>query len=167
MATWKSLDQYAPFAQILVRYMWEARPPLNPNQLAVRAGVRRQVLSQWLNAPATADLHPDPAAVVKVARAMGMPVADLLIAAGHATEADPLLDRKGAIAYVAQLIESSAPIPRQSGQDGSDQQEQWDEPTHQRVLMYLRALDEVDTEPPQTQNGSANSLAGGPDDSHG
>lgn len=144
MATWKSMDQYAPFAQILVRYMWEARPPLNPNQLAVRAGVRRQVLSQWLNAPAAAELHPDPVAVVKVARAMGMPVADLLIAAGHATEVDPLLDRVGSWAYLLQRVESALQGAHQPGQEGAAQQERWDETMRNSVLAFLRELEAED-----------------------
>lgn len=139
MATWRSLEQYAPFAQILVRYMWEARPPLNPNQFAIRAGLRRQILSQWLNAPATAELHPDPTAVVKVARAMGVPVTDLLIAAGHGTAVDPLLDRTGAWAYILQRVED-APSVVQSEQESN----QLDEPTRQHVLASLRALAAAD-----------------------
>lgn len=144
MATWKSMDQYAPFAQILVRYMWEARPPLNPNQLAVRAGVRRQILSQWLNAPATSELHPDPAAVVKVARAMGMPVADLLIAAGHATEADPLLDCIGAWAYVLQRIESTLSSAYGPEQEGAEQEGSPDESMHNSMLALLREIEAED-----------------------
>lgn len=144
MATWKSLDQYAPFAQILVRYMWEARPPLNPNQFAIRAGLRRQILSQWLNAPASAELHPDPAAVVKVARAMGVPVADLLIAAGHATEADPLVDYAGAWAYVLRHVESSPAFAQEPAQEGTEPSECWDEPTRERVLAFLRACEAED-----------------------
>ncbi|HEX8035321.1 MAG TPA: helix-turn-helix transcriptional regulator [Ktedonobacterales bacterium] len=147
MATWRPLDQYAPFAQILVRYMWDARPPLNPNQLAKRAGLRRQVLSQWLNAPATAELHPDPAAVVKVARAMDVPVADLLITAGHATKTDPLFDRPGAWAYVMQCVEAAsllAPRGQASDQESSQQDEFSDEPTRQHVLRLLRTLATAD-----------------------
>ncbi len=143
MATWRPLDQYAPFAQILVRYMWESRPPLNPNQFAIRAGLRRQILSQWLNAPAAADLHPDPTAVVKVARAMGVPVTDLLIAAGHGTEVDPLLDRPGAWAYVLQRIEDTLPFAK--GEQESDQQDLFlDEPTRQHLLAFLRTLATAD-----------------------
>ena len=158
MATWRSLEQYAPFAQILVRYMWEARPPLNPNQLAIRAGLRRQVLSQWLNAPATAELHPDPAAVVKVARAMGVPVADLLIAAGHTTETDPLMDRPGAWTYILQHVEAASPLaPR--GQEEDRQDESWDESTRQHVLTFLRALATADTDAHVSDLASAHSAA--------
>lgn len=152
MATWRALDQYAPFAQILVRYMWEARPPLNPNQLATRAGLRRQILSQWLNVPATAELHPDPVAVVKVARAMDVPVADLLVAAGHATKTDPLLDRSGAWAYVLQRIEAAPPLTpsdQATDQDGSQQCNVWDEPTRQQVLNLLRTFATADLATPR------------------
>lgn len=170
MATWRSLDQYAPFAQILVRYMWEARPPLNPNQLAIRAGLRRQILSQWLNAPATAELHPDPVAVVKVARAMDVPVADLLIAAGHATEADPLLDRSGAWAYVLQRVEaapSMAPSGQASNQDGSQQDNVWDEPTRQQILNLLRTFATADLAThPANSAALSEGAAGGPPERH-
>ncbi len=143
MATWRPLDQYAPFAQILVRYMWESRPPLNPNQFAIRAGLRRQILSQWLNAPASAELHPDPTAVVKVARAMGVPVTDLLIVAGHCTEADPLLDRTGVWAYVLQRIEDSPPFT-EGEQESNRQVLALDEPARQNLLVFLRALATAD-----------------------
>lgn len=166
MATWKPIEQYAPFAQILVRYMWESRPPLNPNQLAIRSGVRRQVLSQWLNAPASAELHPDPAAVVKIARAMGVPVADLLIVAGHATESDPLLDRPGAWAYILQRIEASPPFAATAEQEGSQQGEIWDESTRHRIMESLRSLATADIAAHRSSVASALSMESPPHDAH-
>jgi len=96
MAHWRPLDAYTPFGQALVEYMWAQRPPLLPAQFAARMGVRKQALSSWLSSDAT----PPPRVVVQLARAMGLPVADLLIAAGHATEEDPLFDTDGAWALV-------------------------------------------------------------------
>lgn len=171
MATWRPLDQYAPFAQILVRYMWESRPPLNPNQFAIRAGLRRQILSQWLNAPGAAELHPDPTAVVKAARAMGMPVTDLLMAAGHCTEADPLLDRPGAWAYVLRRIEDTPPFAK--GEQESNQQDLFlDEPTRQHLLAFLRRLaaaDEVSLQAAIASTASSAATEASPDtpDTHG
>jgi hypothetical protein len=80
MMYWRELDAYSPFARILVEYMWAQRPPLQPAQFAARVGVRRQRLSTWL----TTDTVPPPPVVMEVARGMGLPVRDLLIAAGHA-----------------------------------------------------------------------------------
>jgi len=96
MATWKRLEEYAPFVRPLVAHMWEARPPLSPSQFAAAAGLRRQLLSTWLNSPADAVISPEPRALVRLARALGRPVAELFARAGHADADDPLMDRAGA-----------------------------------------------------------------------
>jgi hypothetical protein len=92
MTQWRDLDTYSPFARVVVEFMWGQRPPLQPAQFAARVGVRRQRVATWLST----DAVPPPPVVMQVARGMGMPVRDLLIAAGHATADDPLLDREDA-----------------------------------------------------------------------
>ena len=67
MAKWRPLDDYSPFARLLVEYMWEQRPPLLPNQFAQRMGVRKQQISFWLNSDAT----PSASVLVRLARGMG------------------------------------------------------------------------------------------------
>lgn len=96
MAKWRVLEEYTPFARLLVEYMWEQRPPLVPNQFADRMGVRKQALSTWLNS----DAVPSPPVVVRLARGMGLPICDLMTAAGYASPGDPLLDRADAWVYV-------------------------------------------------------------------
>ncbi len=96
MAKWRALEEYTPFARLLVEYMWEQRPPLLPNQFALRMGVRKQALSTWLNS----DAVPAPQAVVHLARSMGRPVRQLMTAAGFAPADDPLLDTTDAWVYV-------------------------------------------------------------------
>ncbi len=101
MAKWRSLDEYTPFARLLVEHMWEQRPPLLPNQFAARMGVRKQALSTWLNS----DAVPTPPVVVRLARGLGRPVRELLTAAGYAPADDPLLDCADAWAYVRGEVE--------------------------------------------------------------
>src|SRR5215472_18606476 len=96
MAKWRTLDEYTPFARLLVEYMWEQRPPLVPNQFAERMGVRKQALSTWLNS----DAVPAPQVVMRLARGMGRRVRELMTAAGFAPADDPLLDTTDAWAYV-------------------------------------------------------------------
>lgn len=103
MAHWRSVEDYSPFARILVEYMWAQRPPLLPAQFAARMGTRKQALSSWL----TSDATPPPQVVVRLARAMGLPVADLLIAAGHATLEDPLVDSAGAWEVVLATVRAA------------------------------------------------------------
>jgi transcriptional regulator with XRE-family HTH domain len=104
MATWRPLETYAPFARELAAFMWEARPPLNPNQFADRVGIRRQLLSNWLNSPPDARIAPEPAVLLRLARVMGRPVGALFVLAGHTTPDDPLLDRADAWAYVTREV---------------------------------------------------------------
>jgi transcriptional regulator with XRE-family HTH domain len=92
-------------AQALVQFMWDARPPLNPTQLARRAGIRKQLLSSWLQSPSHAVISPEPAVVVRLARAMGRPVNDLFLAAGHTDPGDPLFDLPGAWEYVMARVD--------------------------------------------------------------
>jgi hypothetical protein len=101
MAKWRALEEYTPFAQLLVEYMWEQRPPLLPNQFADRMSVRKQALSTWLNS----DAVPAPPVVMRLARGMGQPVRELLTAAGYAPADDPLLDRVDAWTYVRGVVE--------------------------------------------------------------
>ena len=96
---WRPLDEYPAFMRPIVQYMWEHRPPLNPSQFAARAGVRRQLLSAYLNSPADARLAPEPEVVRRFARAMGRPTSELLLLAGHGDEDDPFFDRVEAIDF--------------------------------------------------------------------
>jgi hypothetical protein len=99
MGRWRPLASYAPFARVLVAYMWEARPPLNPNQLAQRAGIRRQLLSSCLNSRADARIAPEPTVVRRLARVLGRPTSELLSLAGHGDAEDPFLDRVEAVDF--------------------------------------------------------------------
>ncbi len=101
MAKWRALDEYTPFARTLVDYMWTQRPPLLPNQFADRMAVRKQALSTWLNS----DTVPAPPVIVRLARRMGLPVRQLMTAAGYAPADDPLLDAADAWAYVRGEVE--------------------------------------------------------------
>jgi transcriptional regulator with XRE-family HTH domain len=108
MAKWRALDAYSPFARALVDYMWTQRPPLLPNQFADRMGVRKQALSTWLNS----DAVPAPPVVVRLARGMGLPVHQLMTAAGYASADDPLLDAADAWAYVRGEVEQAGDAER-------------------------------------------------------
>jgi transcriptional regulator with XRE-family HTH domain len=103
MAKWRPLDDYSPFARLLVEYMWEQRPPLLPNQFAQRMGVRKQQISLWLNSDAT----PSASVLVRLARGMGHPVSELFIAAGYASTDDPLFDIEEAWSHVLTEIQSA------------------------------------------------------------
>jgi transcriptional regulator with XRE-family HTH domain len=70
-----------------------------PSQFAEQMGVRKQALSTWLNG----DAVPAPPVIVRLARAMGLPVRHLMTAAGYAPADDPLLDVADAWAYVLTL----------------------------------------------------------------
>jgi len=102
---WRSREDYPTFMQPIVQYMWEHRPPLNPSQFAARAGVRRQLLSSYLNSPADTRLAPEPVVVRRFARAMGRPTSELLAAAGHGDAEDPFLDRAEAVQLTRDLLD--------------------------------------------------------------
>ena len=103
MAKWRPLDDYSPFARLLVEYMWEQRPPLLPNQFAQRMGVRKQQISLWLNS----DTTPSAPVLVRLARGMGRPVSELFIAAGCASRDDPLLDAEESWTHVLAEVQST------------------------------------------------------------
>ena len=103
MAKWRPLEAYSPFARLLVEYMWEQRPPLLPNQFAQRMGVRKQQVSSWLNSDAT----PSPRIMVRLARGMGLPVSQLFIVAGYASEDDPLYDLEEAWTHVLTEVQAT------------------------------------------------------------
>jgi hypothetical protein len=107
---WRPLEEYPAFMRPVVQHMWDHRPPLNPSQFAARAGVRRQLLSAYLNSPADARLAPEPDVVRRFARAMGRPTSELMALAGHGDAADPFLDRAEAVgvalAAVARLADA-------------------------------------------------------------
>ncbi len=102
MSEWRDLDAYSPFARILVTYMWDQYPSLSPTEFASRVGIRRQRLSTWLNT----DAVPPPPVVMQLARHMGTPTRELLIAAGHATSDDPLFDQTDAWEFVTAAVRS-------------------------------------------------------------
>lgn len=103
MARWRALEDYSPFARLLVEYMWEQRPPLLPNQFAQRMGVRKQQVSSWLNS----DAAPSPSALVRLARGMRRPVSEMFIAAGYASAIDPLFDIEETWAHVLSQVQST------------------------------------------------------------
>jgi transcriptional regulator with XRE-family HTH domain len=103
MARWRALEDYSPFARLLVEYMWEQRPPLLPNQFAQRMGVRKQQVSSWLNS----DASPAPSVIVRLARGMARPVSELFITAGFATADDPLFDIEETWTHTMAAVQSS------------------------------------------------------------
>lgn len=103
MAKWRSLEDYSPFARLLVEYMWEQRPPLLPNQFAQRMGVSKQQVSSWLNS----DVSPSPAVLVRLARGMARPVSEMFIAAGYASVDDPLYDIEETWAHVLREVQAT------------------------------------------------------------
>ncbi len=103
MAKWRHLDDYSPFARLLVEYMWDQRPPLLPNQFAQRMGVRKQQISIWLNSDAT----PSAQVLVRIARGMGHTVSELFIAAGYASTDDPLFDTEESWTHVLTELQST------------------------------------------------------------
>lgn len=103
MAKWRPLEEYSPFARLVVEYMWEQRPPLLPNQFAQRMGVRKQQVSSWLNSDAT----PSPGILIPLARGMGRPVSELFIAAQYATQDDPLFDIEEAWTHVLAEVQTT------------------------------------------------------------
>ena len=103
MARWRALEDYSPFARLLVEYMWGQRPPLLPNQFAQRMGVRKQQVSSWLNS----DAAPSPSVLVRLARGMGRPVSELFIAAGYASANDPLFDVEETWTHVLSEVQAA------------------------------------------------------------
>ena len=103
MARWRPLEDYTPLAQILVRFMWEERPPLLPAQFADNVRVSRQTLSRVLNQGAL----PDPAALLRMARLIGVPAQQLFLAAGYTTEDDPIYTQEEAWAMVIKTMATS------------------------------------------------------------
>ena len=103
MARWRSLDDYSPFARLLVEYMWTQRPPLLPAGFADRMGISKQVVSKWLNTPSS----PDADLVIQIARRMPMPVSMLFAAAGFTTPDYPIFDIAEAWAFVQSRVQES------------------------------------------------------------
>jgi transcriptional regulator with XRE-family HTH domain len=103
MAKWRALEDYSPFARLLVEYMWGQRPPLLPNQFAHRMGVRKQQVSSWLNSDAT----PSPSVLVRLARGMALSVSELFIAAGYTPGNDPLFDTEEAWTHIIAEVRSA------------------------------------------------------------
>jgi transcriptional regulator with XRE-family HTH domain len=113
MAKWRTLEEYTPFARLLVEFMWAQRPPLLPNQFAERMRVRKQALSTWLNS----DAVPAPPVLVRLARGMGRPVRELMTAAGFAPADDPLLDTADAWVYVLDQVQRALGINTEDNED--------------------------------------------------
>ena len=86
MARWRPLEDYSPLAQLLVRYMWEQRPPLLPAQFADKVMVSRQAILRILNQ----DANPEPAVLLRIARMLHIPTQHLFQLAGYTTDADPI-----------------------------------------------------------------------------
>jgi len=137
MSQWRDLDAYSPFARVLVTYMWDQYPSLSPTAFASLVGIRRQRLSTWL----TTDAVPPPHMVMQVARHMGMPARELLIAAGHATSDDPLFDQTDAWEFVTSVVR------RYLEQASADEDAQAE---HQVIMDALRAARSAARIPPTT-----------------
>ena len=103
---WKQLNDYSPFARILVEYMWEQRPPLLPAGFAERMGVSKQIVSKWLNAPGA----PEADLVIQVARRMPMPVQILFDAAGFTPPEYPLYSIPEAWEFILNRVQESTQL---------------------------------------------------------
>lgn len=102
---WKAIDQYVPWMQTLVRFMWQHTPaPMQPAEFASAAAIPRQMLSRWLAAGPDVELAPDPTALRGAARAMAMPTSQLMTLVGYGSAADPFLDWEEAIAWVREAV---------------------------------------------------------------
>ena len=103
---WKQLNEYSPFARILVEYMWEQRPPLLPAGFAERMGISKQIVSKWLNTPGA----PEADLVIQVARRMPLPVQTLFDAAGFTPPEYPLYSIPEAWEFVLNRVQESAQL---------------------------------------------------------
>jgi hypothetical protein len=130
---WRPLEEYPGFMRPIVQYMWEHRPPLNPSQFATLTGVRRQLLSAYLNSPTDANLAPEPDVVRRFARAMGRPTSELMALANHGDAEDPFLDRVGATDFLLAEVDRL----RASLHAAPDEIE-----SAKRILRALRSLEE-------------------------
>ncbi|MEO7000541.1 MAG: hypothetical protein ABI068_01895 [Ktedonobacterales bacterium] len=103
---WKQLNDYSPFARILVEYMWEQRPPLLPAGFAERMGISKQTVSKWLNTPGA----PEADLVIQVARRMPMSVHTLFDAAGFTPPEYPLYSIPEAWEFILNRVQESAQL---------------------------------------------------------
>jgi len=84
-----------------------AAAPAQPQPVRrARRGVRRQLLSSYLNSPADAQLAPAPEVVRRFARAIGRPTSELMALAGYGDAEDPFLDRAEAVHFVLAVLDA-------------------------------------------------------------
>jgi len=158
MAKWRALNDYSPFARLLVEYMWEQRPPLLPNQFAQRMGVRKQQVSSWLNS----DASPAPSLLVRLARGMARPVSELFIAAGYASSSDPLFDIEETWTHVMAEVQATPEFlalgePQQIIVIGTLHAAHLRDRSHSAIDMAVTAISEdVDDEENGDENGDEN-----------
>ncbi|MGZ3601511.1 MAG: hypothetical protein ACXWQR_04960 [Ktedonobacterales bacterium] len=106
---WKAIDQYVPWMQTLVRFMWQHTPaPMQPAEFASAAGIPRQMLSRWLAAGPDVELAPEPTALRGAARAMGVPTSQLMTLVGYGSAEDPFLDREEAWTWVRDALDRAS-----------------------------------------------------------
>lgn len=74
-----SQQELTPFALYLQDYMWSQRPPLNRTTLAQRVGLPKQSVNIWFVNRSV----PRPMTVILLAKRLGLPVRELLSAAGY------------------------------------------------------------------------------------
>lgn len=88
---WKPAEELTPFAR-LVRdeYMWGQTPPLSVPQLSDQTGISKQTIWGWINHGST----PRRDTVLQLARTTGLPLNDLLQAAGLPTDVEKATARR-------------------------------------------------------------------------
>lgn len=112
---WEDTEALTRFARLIRDYMWNHRPPLNPNSFAELVGVRSSTVAKWRDGA-----MPDPETMDLIAKRTGMNVLSLYEAAGYVTPRD-------AWEYISQGVEASRDL---------------DEDTRQRILAHVRELRE-------------------------
>lgn len=98
---WQDTEALTKFARLIRDYMWNHRPPLNPNSFAELVGVRSSTVAKWRDGAL-----PDPETMELIAHQTGMNVLELYEAAGYLslseawdylsrrTDASPSLDEE-------------------------------------------------------------------------
>lgn len=88
---WKPAEELTPFAR-LVRdeYMWGQTPPLSVPQLSDQTGISKQTIWGWINHGST----PRRDTVMQLARTTGLPLNDVLQAAGLPTDVEKATERR-------------------------------------------------------------------------
>lgn len=88
---WKPAEELTPFARLVrEEYMWRQTPPLSVPQLSDQTGISKQTIWGWMNHGST----PRRDTVLQLARTTGLPLNDLLQAAGLPTDIEKASARR-------------------------------------------------------------------------